>query len=66
MLINGAGRRVPRLRGAAALVVLTLTAAPAAAQTEKPLSIQGQLKASDPLDRLRKQGHHKVHEVELK
>ncbi len=66
MLIIDAGRRAARAPWAAALAILAVTAAPAAAQADKPLTIQGRLQASDPLDRVRKQSHHKVHEVELK
>src|SRR5262245_22482904 len=65
MLTIDAGRRVALLCWATALV-LALTAAPAAAQADKPLTIEGQLRATDPLDRLRQQSHHEVHEVDLK
>src|SRR5438045_1301506 len=58
--------KVAWLYQAAALMLLTLTTAPAMAQGEKPLTINGQLKDNDPLDKLRKQSFHKVHEVELK
>jgi len=36
-----------------------------AGSQEKQLTMEGQLTATDPLDRLRKQSHHKVHEVAL-
>jgi hypothetical protein len=38
----------------------------AAPPPEKSLVIRGELKASDPFDRLRNQSYHRVHEVDLK
>src|SRR5271155_162841 len=60
------GRRVAWISWAAVLLGSALLSGPAAAQVPKPLTIQGQLKDTDPLDRLRKQSHQRVHEVDLK
>jgi tetratricopeptide (TPR) repeat protein len=48
------------------LVLLVLAGTPSIGQADEPLTFRGELKKSDPRDRLRKHSPHKVHEVDLK